>query len=614
MEKLRDVLLEHGGYQRDHVLLLSDEGKDRKNPSVGNFFNELQSFLQQPKAEDSVLVAFSGHGDSDDDHTYLLPIDAVPGLLKNTAVSMATFHEFLQQCPARQKIIFLDACHSWGQKGDDENPFDPDKWPQGDGLLEIFSCDKAESSWEDAKIGQGVFSYFLARAIQGEADIEGNRDGYVTSDEVYDYVYKHTRAYARDILHRTQNPKLRGEVKGKIILAARSKEQTDSGLKPEEIASLLKQLRDENKISTELLDASQAWLRPSELAVTTRNVKSDNRKQSDANPDFGPARDVQLGLSLLAQSAMTEEEFKKLCGDKCRQLASHNAAENEFRRRRIRAICIGINRYGGGNDLAFAVSDADFLAEKLRECCGADAEKLVELTNEQATVSAFDESLRAAMSGLSSRDLLFISFAGRGFQTGDRTGWGFSNGKSDVNATAGAPGHRGFDLESTESAGSNAALMPMRSLELRLKAAKCDVIVCSDACWAAPTATYNEDDEADTEDLSESKREESPSGARVFVYTSNVDIEDRVVKHGLITYVVARALSGLADKDTPVEFRAVKDPSAARCGVSDGYVSLSELVRFCRQNGTYQGRDVINVKARIGNQDAVVARSALLTE
>ena len=57
----------------------------------------------------------------------------------------------------------------------------------------ITASDISESSFEDAKWGDGhgVFTYFLLRGLQGEAD--RNHDGVVTAGELFAYLQQSVR-------------------------------------------------------------------------------------------------------------------------------------------------------------------------------------------------------------------------------------------------------------------------------------------------------------------------------------------------------------------------------------------------------------------------------------
>jgi uncharacterized caspase-like protein len=617
MEQLRDVLIEHGGYQRDHVRLLSDQAKDSESPSRGNLLLALNDFLQQAKPEDTVLVAFSGHGDRDpQDHSYLLPIDASPKLLADTAVSMAKVHEYLQTCQARQKIIILDACHSGGQKGEDVT-FDPAQWPHGEGLLEMFSCDVAQSSWEDPDIGQGVFSYYLARALEGEADLEGNKDGLVTSDEVYNYVYKHTKDYVSEKMHRQQFPKLRGELEGKIVLAARSSDEEQSGLEPKRIDELLERANHERKISAELLANSHKWLIP--LAASMPAPKGAEQGVPNNTPnDFPPARDVKLGLSLLAQGALTEAQFQTLCYDRCRQVDSHNAAESEFGRRHVKAVCIGIDHYGA-HQIGLCVSDAKFIADILRRSAGVGSDDLTVLTESAATVENVTRAITSASHSLQPGDLLIVSFAGLGWKSSKatETGWLLSKAKTDPpkQNEATLP-HRGLDLPTGDEPSPQLQGVGdgFGMTELEKLFSEADVLVVSDTCYADPL----DQDHLSAHELSVTDKPKGDDAAvakapsRVFIYSPDMAVAYSDIEHGVITYLVARGLSGAADKQTPESFDPAKANSSL-IGISDGFVSLKELVSFCRENCVFRGRDFVKIKGQFGDRDAIVCRSSLVT-
>ncbi|MBM4122338.1 MAG: hypothetical protein FJ249_07085 [Nitrospira sp.] len=83
---------------------------------------------------------------------------------------------------------------------------------QGEGRVILSASGPNELSQENPNLGHGVFTYYLLKALRGEAD--SNQDGFVSVPEAYAYV-------SREVPRATdqkQRPVLKGEQSGEIIL------------------------------------------------------------------------------------------------------------------------------------------------------------------------------------------------------------------------------------------------------------------------------------------------------------------------------------------------------------------------------------------------------------
>ena len=94
-------------------------------------------------------------------------------------------------------LIFLFSL--WGKVSKD---FDPDVFDrllsEAQGFYTLHSCGPDEQSYElkpeDGR--NGVFTHFLLKALEGEADKDGN--AYVDFDEVFEYVYQNVKRYVQE--------------------------------------------------------------------------------------------------------------------------------------------------------------------------------------------------------------------------------------------------------------------------------------------------------------------------------------------------------------------------------------------------------------------------------
>ncbi len=209
---LKRNLCETGGYDAGHVYLLTDfEPKEKApgDPTIDGLptkdviFQKLDQLASQVDGDDTLLVAFSGHGMARGAEGYLIPMDGQPDDLENTALAANDVFDRLKQCDGK-KILFVDACHSGGKDGAQAG-FDPHVISsEANGFYGLFSCQKDQISQELPELGHGVFTSCLIDGIKGYAD--ANRDRMVTADELYEFVSNRVSEKVSDQFHAKQTP------------------------------------------------------------------------------------------------------------------------------------------------------------------------------------------------------------------------------------------------------------------------------------------------------------------------------------------------------------------------------------------------------------------------
>jgi hypothetical protein len=185
--------------------------------------------LARESREDTVFIYFSGHGGlapnssyKDGTEKYLLPVDADPSDYPATAVSMEEVGRIFDRLESERVVFFADTCYSGAAGGRTVKPRGRDfralpsesveERLQGAGRVILSASGASEVAQEMDDIGQGVFTYYLLRALGiGEADADGN--GELEIREVYDYV----RARVREKTGGTQNPGMSG-TGGEIVI------------------------------------------------------------------------------------------------------------------------------------------------------------------------------------------------------------------------------------------------------------------------------------------------------------------------------------------------------------------------------------------------------------
>lgn len=219
-----------GGISEKNAVLLLDEDATQKNirRAIGN---ELR---RRAGEDDVVYIYYAGHGAPEADsrsgspnglEKYLVPYDGEADDLYTSAISMKEIKDFFRRLYARQVIFFIDSCYSGtaggrtfphpGQRT--RNIIDPDFIDElgGEGRLVITSCHVNEVSLEVDRYRHGLFTYHLLEGLRGKADL--NRDGAVSIEELYSYVYEQVSRQSR-WLNAPMHPMRKGMVVGNIIL------------------------------------------------------------------------------------------------------------------------------------------------------------------------------------------------------------------------------------------------------------------------------------------------------------------------------------------------------------------------------------------------------------
>ena len=164
-----------------------------------------------------VYLFFAGHGlaSADGDRLFLLPFDANIGLLEDSALVREEVFAALANAAPSSVTVFLDTCFSGGTRTQDMLVADArglrvsakaNDLPDNFTVLSAAANDQISSSLPETK--HGLFSYFLMRGLEGEADADGDRR--ITTGELYDYI---TNNVPREAIRlgRTQNPQLAGD-------------------------------------------------------------------------------------------------------------------------------------------------------------------------------------------------------------------------------------------------------------------------------------------------------------------------------------------------------------------------------------------------------------------
>ena len=176
------------------------------------------------KDKSDLIVFFAGHGlsSSNGEELFLLSQDSDPDLLDITALSRTKFFDNILKLNPKSVTMFLDTCYS-GVSRDEEmllasaKPLmivaeEENKLPDNFTIFTASKPDQISSGLKEAK--HGIFSYYLMKGLEGNADI--NKDLKITNGELLAYMDQHVSEKALD-LGRTQNPLLFGNAE-KVLM------------------------------------------------------------------------------------------------------------------------------------------------------------------------------------------------------------------------------------------------------------------------------------------------------------------------------------------------------------------------------------------------------------
>jgi len=237
----------------DRVWLLSDTEAGRPRPTAANIKDFFEKFIHSSEIgnDDLVVVAYSGHGVSDENRSYICPIDC--DQRKASLVPLSFFMDQLQEgnCKAKYKVMIIDACrtipgHAAEPAPPPEEPvqnpggnegtireraafdlaprmnfkavdFSIDKEVIPQGLMLITSCGSGEPSYEQRRkegeggLDRGVFMNFLIQGLEGWALKPPDR--VLTARELFYHASSETKNYLKQLgARKKQEPYIRDNV------------------------------------------------------------------------------------------------------------------------------------------------------------------------------------------------------------------------------------------------------------------------------------------------------------------------------------------------------------------------------------------------------------------
>jgi Caspase domain len=191
---MRDVLVQSGigGFAEADVTVLL-------NPEPQGMREALERLFAGRKADDLVVLYFSGHGVVDDFGTFHLTTARTDkGLLNSTAIPAGFVHGLMEGQGSKRQVVILDCCFSGAfakdmkAKGEAVN-----LQPQlgGKGRAVLTSSSATEYSFEQKEAELSVYTQYVVEGLRtGIAD--GDGDGWISVDELHEFAQGKVREVA----------------------------------------------------------------------------------------------------------------------------------------------------------------------------------------------------------------------------------------------------------------------------------------------------------------------------------------------------------------------------------------------------------------------------------
>jgi hypothetical protein len=208
------------GVKPENIKLLVDEQADEVE-ILSAFQNWLPVKVRKQKTD--VYVYYSGHGlPSDDGNSlYILPHGADKQFIAKTAINQQEVVAALQAAQPKSVTMFMDACYS-GQIRTGENLIasarpiaiksNAQLFPAEFTVITASQSDQIASS--SAELKHGIFSYYLMKGMEGDAD--ENKDNKITVGEMQNYLQDMVGRKAMSV-NRKQVPQLTGDANRVLV-------------------------------------------------------------------------------------------------------------------------------------------------------------------------------------------------------------------------------------------------------------------------------------------------------------------------------------------------------------------------------------------------------------
>ncbi len=240
----------------------------------------------------SIIFFFSGHGFAVAGENYLATFDAGRADLASSGLKVKDVETELIRTKAARRVLWIDACRDETAKGAGESRSFANLQAAA-GTRMLLSTKAGEVSYEDEELKRGVFSYYLAKGLGGEA---AGPDGLITFQDLASYVTLRVRSRSLQMGH-AQVPYEAGEASGDFLLARTRAAIPDRGPQP-------------GQVKVNAKDGQRyVWIPPGSFLMGCSPGDAECRE------DENPAHNVSITKGFwLGQMAVTQAAYIRVIG------------------------------------------------------------------------------------------------------------------------------------------------------------------------------------------------------------------------------------------------------------------------------------------------------------
>ncbi len=296
---------------------------------------QIEEVFVESRPDDVLLLHFSGHGlKSESGELFFAASNTRPNRLGSTAVSADFVQRCMRDSRSRSVILLLDCCYGGAfaqgvkvRAAGDVNVLD--SFPQGRsgggrGRAVITASSAMEFAFEGDQLGDDQYrrpSVFTTALVEGLATGEADRDedGWVSLDELYDYVFDKVREQ-----NPHQTPSRQFELEGELYLARSRRQRIRTAPIPPDLRTALadpnmytrlgavSELRS-RLVSDNLPAAAGAYAALAELASTDISYVADAASAAVVEARVQPGR-TELHFGRIEQGSAPPRKSVQLLG------------------------------------------------------------------------------------------------------------------------------------------------------------------------------------------------------------------------------------------------------------------------------------------------------------
>lgn len=205
-----------GSVPKENIVLLLNEEATKEN-----IIKKSKELFANVKEKDRIFFFFSGHGLN----RRFMPYDVTR--TGDNVLYFSEVAEIFRHAKCNTKLLIADACFSgtmkkWIEEGRRDRNVDEEEQKKlaaaqnKINIAIITSCTENEKSIELNTIEQGIFTYYLIKGLEGEANQDDNE--YITLKELIEFVNKKVKAKAAECKGK-QTPGIMGKFDSRLIVA-----------------------------------------------------------------------------------------------------------------------------------------------------------------------------------------------------------------------------------------------------------------------------------------------------------------------------------------------------------------------------------------------------------